>query len=224
MTIEKWTAIDRYFSDVFALSDEALEDTLASSDAAGLPPHHVSPAQGKFLMLMARLTRARRILEIGTLAGYSTIWLARGLSPGGRVITLETEPSYAALARANIARAGLANMVEVRLGRALTSLQQLADEGGAPFDLIFIDADKVNNSEYLRWSLKLARDGCLIIADNVVRDGAVVEADTEDANVRGVRQFNEMIAATPCLSATALQTVGSKGHDGFVLALVTSVP
>ncbi len=224
MTIEKWSAVDRYFDDAFALSDALLDRALEASDAAGLPPHHVSAAHGKFLMLLARLVGARRILEIGTLGGYSTIWLARALSKGDCLITLEAEARHVEVARSNVARAGLSEIVEVRSGRALDTLARLVADGAGPFDLIFIDADKANNAEYLSWSLKLARKGSVIVADNIVRNGAVIEARSSDPSVRGVRRFNELIASTPCLSATALQTVGTKGYDGFVLALVTSDP
>lgn len=224
MTEAQWTAVDRYFADLLLPADPMLEAALAASDAAGLPPHNVSPSQGKLLMLLARLQGARRILEIGTLGGYSTIWLARALPAGGRLVTLEADATHLEVARANIARAGLADLVELRLGPALETLPRLAAEGRAPFDLIFIDADKPNNPDYLAWALRLARRGSLIIADNVVRNGAVIDAASGDPNVRGVRRFNARLAAEPRVSATAVQTVGSKGYDGFVLALVTADP
>jgi predicted O-methyltransferase YrrM len=218
---DQWKAVDRYIADLFVPNDPVLDAALRDSDAAGLPSIHVSPNQGKLLMLVARAVGARRILEIGTLGGYSTIWLARGLADeGGRLVTLEFDARHAEVARANIARAGLAGAVDVRVGRALDTLPALAAEGGGPFDLIFIDADKPSYPDYLAWSLRLARPGTLIVADNVVRDGAVVDADSADPNVRGVRRFNELLAAEPRVSATALQTVGAKGYDGFAVAMV----
>ena len=221
MTQEQWTAVDRYIADLLVAPDPVLDAALQASAAAGLPSHHVSPNQGKLLGLLARVCGARTILEIGTLGGYSTIWLARALPNDGRLITLEADPTHVEVARANIARAGLADVVEVRLGGALDTLPQLAVEGRGPFDLIFIDADKPNNPDYLVWALTLARRGTLIIADNVVRNGAVVDAAATDPSVEGVRRFNELLAADPRLSATAIQTVGSKGYDGFAIALVT---
>ncbi|MEH1965805.1 O-methyltransferase [Nostoc sp.] len=222
MIQEQWSAVDRYFTDLLVPSDTALDAALDTSAAAGLPPHNVSPNQGKLLLLLAQLQGARTILEIGTLGGYSTIWLARALPPDGRLITLEADPKHAQVALANIARAGLAEIVELRLGRALSTLEQLATEGSGPFDLIFIDADKPSNPDYLAWALKLCRRGSLIIADNVVRDGEVVNAASEDPSVQGVRRFNELLATERRVSATAIQTVGSKGYDGFALALVTT--
>jgi predicted O-methyltransferase YrrM len=216
MNQEQWTAIDCYITDLFVPADPALEVALRDSEAAGLPAHHVAPNQGKLLMLLAQIQGARRILEIGTLGGYSTIWLARALPPDGLLVTLEANPKYAELAQANIARAGLADKVELRLGRALDSLPQLS----GMFDLIFIDADKPNNPEYLDWALKLSRLGSLIIGDNVVRDGAVIDATSTDPSVQGIRRFHEQMAADPRLSVTAIQTVGSKGYDGFTLARV----
>jgi predicted O-methyltransferase YrrM len=220
MTQEKWTAVDRYITDMLVPPDPVLDASLQDSDAAGLPPHNVSPNQGKLLMLLALIHRARNILEIGTLGGYSTIWLARALPTNGRLITLESNPKHAEVARHNITRAGLSDIVEVRVGRALDTLPQLAAEGCDPFDLIFIDADKPSNPEYLAWALKLSRRGSLIIADNVVRDGAVIDANSSDPNVQGVRHFNEMLSSDLRVSATAIQTVGSKGYDGFAIALV----
>ena len=221
MTDTRWTAVDDYFSELFAPDDEALRATLAASEAAGLPAINVTPLQGKFLQLLARLQGARSILEIGTLAGYSTIWLARALPPGGKLITLEYDLRHAEIARANLVRAGLADVVEIRVGAALDSLAALVAEQRGPFDFFFIDADKPNNAAYVTWCLKLARAGSVIVADNVVRKGEVVDAASEDANVQGVRRMNELIAAHPRLTATALQTVGSKGYDGFAMALVT---
>ena len=224
MTQEQWTAVDRYLCGQLLPPDPALEAALQASIAAGLPPIHVSPNQGKLLQLLARLQQARTILEIGTLGGYSTIWLARALPAGGRLITLEADPGHAAVARANLVRAGLAGVVELRPGRALDTLPQLAAEGRGPFDLIFIDADKPGYPDYFAWALKLARRGSLIIADNVVRKGAVVDPTNPDPNVQAVRRLHELIAAESRVSATAIQTVGSKGYDGFVLALVIADP
>jgi predicted O-methyltransferase YrrM len=222
MTTEQWTAVDHYLMDLFVLPDPALEAALQASAAAGLPAINVTPNQGKLLMLLARLQQARTILEIGTLGGYSTIWLARALPSTGRLITLESDPKHADIARANLARAGLAGIVEVRLGQALQTLPQLASEGRGPFDLIFIDADKPSYPDYLAWSLKLSRRGSLIIADNVVRKGAVVDAASRDPVIQGVRRFNEMLAAERRVLGTAIQTVGSKGYDGFAIALVAA--
>ncbi|HXR05646.1 MAG TPA: O-methyltransferase [Verrucomicrobiae bacterium] len=221
MNQETWTAVDRYLADLFVPSDPALDAALAASVAAGLPPINVSPNQGKLLQLLARIQGARNILEIGTLGGYSTIWLARALPASGRLITLEFEPKHAEVARANLARAGLAGGVELRVGRALDTLPQLAAEGRGPFDLIFIDADKQSYPDYLAWALKLSRRGSLIIADNVVRKGAVIDADSNDPLVQGVRRFHELLATETRVSATVFQTVGSKGYDGFAIALVT---
>ena len=218
---ERWTAVDRYVADLLAPPDPALEEALEASAAAGLPPHEVSPAQGKLLHVLARLRGVRSVLEIGTLGGYSTIWLGRALGPGGRLVTLEADPRYAEVARANVARAGLAGVVEVRVGRALDTLPRLAAEGAGPFDLIFIDADKQANADYLGWALELSVRGTLIVADNVVRGGALADPDTEDPAARGVRRFTELLAAEPGVSATVVQTVGAKGYDGFALALVT---
>lgn len=222
MTQEQWTAVDRYITDLLVPPDPALSSALQANATAGLPPHDVSPNQGKLLLLLARLQGARTILEIGTLGGYSTIWLARALPADGRLITLEADPKHASVARANIAAAGLADVVELRLGRALDTLSQLAAEGCSPFDLIFIDADKPSNPDYFAWALKLSRPGSLIIGDNVVRDGAVVDAASGDPRVQGVRRFYELLASSPRVSATAIQTVGSKGYDGFAIALVTA--
>jgi predicted O-methyltransferase YrrM len=217
---EQWTAVDRYFADHLVQSDPVLVAALEANVAAGLPPIDVTPNQGKLLQLLAQLCRARRILEIGTLGGYSTIWLARALPVGGRLVTLEAEPKHAEVARSNIARAGLTDVVDIRVGPALVTLSQLDEQRAGPFDLIFIDADKPNNPEYLTWALKLSRPGSLIIGDNVVREGAVLDAASRDASVQGIRRFLDMLAAEPRLSATALQTVGSKGYDGFAMALV----
>ncbi len=224
MTQDRWTAVDRYLADLFAPHDAALEEALQVSAAAGLPSINVTPAMGKFLQLLARGQGARTILEIGTLGAYSTIWLARALPEGGRLITLEADPKHAEIARANLARAGLAGIVELRPGPAQETLPRLVDEGRGPFDLIFIDADKPGYPDYLAWALKLSRRGSLIIADNVVRDGAVIDAASNDPRVHGVRRFNELLAAESRVSATVIQTVGSKGYDGFTVALVTDAP
>ena len=224
MNQEGWTAVDRYLTDLLVSPDPVLEAVLSAGAAAGLPPHEVSPITGKLLNLLARSLEARSILEIGTLGGYSTIWLARALPADGRLITLEAVPEHAAVARANIARAGLASLVELRLGPALETLPQLAPEGHGPFDLIFVDADKAGNPDYLAWALELSRLGSLIVADNVVRGGAVLDAAAGDPSVQGVRRFLELLAAEPRVIATAIQTVGSKGHDGLAIALVTTDP
>src|SRR5437879_8647386 len=222
MTQETWSAVDRYITDLFVLPDAALNAALKASEAAGLPAISVSPPQGKFLQLLAKALGARTILEMGTLGGYSTIWLARALPAGGRLITLEAEPKHAEIARANVERAGLAGIVELRLGRALDTLPQLAAEGRGPFDLIFIDADKPSYADYFTWALKLSRRGTVIIGDNVIRKGAVIDpANSDDPRVLGVRRFNELVAQERRVGATALQTVGAKGYDGFTLALVT---
>lgn len=217
---ETWAAVDDYIGGLFAASDAALEAALAAADKAGLPQINVSPVQGKLLMLLARALGARKILELGTLGGYSTIWLARALPPDGKLVTLEFEVRHAEVARANIARAGFADKVDVRLGRAIETLPKLLAEGAGPFDFIFIDADKPGYADYLGWALKLSRPGTLIVADNVVRDGAVADASSQDPNVQAVRRFNELLASEPRVTATALQTVGSKGYDGFAIALV----
>ncbi len=217
-----WDAVDRYIADHLVEDDPALQAALEVSEAAGLPAINVAANQGKLLMLLARAISARRILEIGTLGGYSTIWLARGLPSDGRLITLEANPDYAEVARANIARAGLKLMVEVRVGRAQDTLPSLAAEG--PFDLIFIDADKPGTPGYFQWAVRLSRRGSLIIVDNVVREGAVLDASGGDANVQGMRRFFELAATDPRVSGTALQTVGAKGHDGLAILLVTAAP
>lgn len=224
MSQEQWTAVDRYITDLFVAPDPALEAALGASAAAGLPAINVSSNQGKLLHLLARAQGAGNILEMGTLGGYSTIWLARALPPGGRMISLEADAKHAEVARSNIARAGLSQVVDIRLGRALETLPLIAAEGLWPFDLIFIDADKPGYCDYLKWSLKLARVGTLIIADNVVRSGAVADPASTDGNVQGIRRFNEMLAAEKRVSATAIQTVGSKGYDGLAVALVIAEP
>ena len=219
-TQDLWTAVDRYLVDALVPPDPVFDDALRTNAAAGLPAIDVAPNQGKLLYLLARMSRAQRILEIGTLGAYSTIWLARALPAGGSLITLEVEARHAEVARANIERAGLSSVAKVRLGPALQSLTQLASEGTAPFDFIFIDANKEAYPEYLEWSLKLSHSGTAIVADNIVREGAVIDAADPDIRVQGVRRFIEAVAADPRLDATALQTVGSKGYDGFALAIV----
>lgn len=221
MTQETWNAVDGYIVKQLLAPDDALEAALKSSDAAGLPAINVSPPQGKLLMMLAQMRGAQRVLEVGTLGGYSTIWLARGLPPDGRVVTLEVDAKHAKVAAANVARAGLSGRVEIVVGPALETLPGLEARKLAPFDLVFIDADKPNNPSYFAWALKLSRKGSLIIVDNVVREGAVLDARSTDERVRGTRRLFEMIAAEPRVSATAIQTVGTKGYDGFAMALVT---
>jgi predicted O-methyltransferase YrrM len=221
MSQQTWSAVDHYLDDVLVGHDAALDAALRESAEAALPPINVAPTQGKLLNLLARSIGARSILEIGTLGGYSTIWLARALPADGRLITLEIDRRHAEVARANIARAGLEQRVEVRVGRALDALAQLGEQAAGPFDLFFIDADKPNIPAYFSWALRLARPGSLIVVDNVVRDGAVIEADSADASVQGVRRLNELMASEPRVAATVIQTVGVKGYDGFALALVT---
>lgn len=220
MTQEIWTAVDQYINNTLISADPVLEAALQDSEKAGLPSIQVSPSQGKMLHILAKSINARNILEIGTLGGYSTIWMARALPAGGHLLTLEADAKHAEVARANVARAGLAEIVELRLGPALNTLPHVATEGRGPFDLIFIDANKSTMAEYFDWSLKLSRPGTMIIADNVIRSGAVIDAGSEDADVQGVRRFNERVAAEPRVSATEVQTVGSKGYDGFALVLV----
>jgi predicted O-methyltransferase YrrM len=216
-----WTDVDEYIVGLLLRADRALEETLDRSAAADLPSISVAPNQGKLLELLARMQRARRILEIGTLGGYSTIWLARALPSDGSLVTLELEPVHAEVARENIDRAGLGALVDVRVGPATTTLQALIDAGAEPFDFIFIDADKEGYPKYLELSLQLSRPGTVIVADNVVRDGEVANATSTDERVQGVRAFLEMAAANDRIEGTAIQTVGSKGYDGFALLVVT---
>ena len=220
MTQELWTAVDRYITDHLVPSDAALDAALESSAAAGLPAIHVAPNQGKLLHVLARSIGATRILEVGTLGGYSTIWLARALAPGGKLITLEYEPKHADVARANIERAGLSHLVEIRLGKAIDTLPRIAAEGAGAFDLVFIDADKPGNADYFAWAVKMTRVGGIIIVDNVVREGEVINPDG-DANAQGARRLFEAMAKESRVSATAVQTVGSKKWDGFAIAVVT---
>jgi predicted O-methyltransferase YrrM len=217
---QRWDDVEDYFTTHLARDDEALEAALRDSEAAELPRVNVTALQGKLLQLLAQIQGARTILEIGTLGGYSTIWLARALPADGRLISLEYSPRHAEVATRNIARAGLDKLVEVRVGAALESLPQLADENPAPFDLVFIDADKANNPHYVEWALRLTSAGSLIVVDNVVRGGAVTDADSTDPDIQGTRTAVELIGRHPRLSGTAMQTVGSKGYDGFALARV----
>jgi len=218
-----WTAVDQYFTDHLLAPDAALDSVIDANRKAKLPPIDVTPLQGKFLELLVRISGAKRILEIGTLGGYSTIWLARALPEEGSLVSLELEPRHAEIARKNLETAGLSKRVEIRVGRAVDSLQALATSRATPFDLIFIDADKASYPDYLDWSLKLSRPGTAIVADNVVREGAVIDPDSPDPNVQGVRRFTEKLAAEPRLTATALQTVSAKKHDGLILAFVRSI-
>jgi predicted O-methyltransferase YrrM len=220
MTQDVWTKVDQYINETLIPTDAALEGALRASSEGGLPSIQVSPAQGKFLHLVARTLNAKNILEIGTLGGYSSIWMARGLSSGGKLITLEFSAKHAEVARGNFARAGVAELIELRLGPALETLPQVAADGRGPFDLIFIDANKSTMAEYFDWALKLSRRGTVIIADNVIRDGNVINAKSKDEDIQGVRRFNERVAAEPRVSATEIQTVGSKGYDGFAYLLV----
>ena len=221
MNQEKWSEVDHYVTDVLGLTDEALESALKESDAAGLPAIAVSVPQGKFLNQLAQLVHARRILEIGTLGGYSTIWMARGLTRDGDLVTIEIDRKHAEVARQNIAHAGLGDRVDVRNARAIEELPKIAAENRGPFDLVFIDADKPSIPDYFTWALKMSRSGSVIVVDNVVREGAVTDEASEDASVKGVRRLNEMLAAEPRVSATVIQTVGTKGYDGFAVILVS---
>ena len=219
---EVWEAVDKFLDKMMIPHDSALEDALAAAAAAKLPAIQVSSVQGKFLQLLARILGARNVLEIGTLGGYSTLWMARALPEGGRIITLEADPKHADVAKKNFARAGVESKVELRLGKALDTLPQVAADGLGPFDLFFIDANKSNMPEYFEWSLKLARQGSVIIADNVVREGAVLDAKSKDADIQGIRRFLEMVGKEKRVSGTALQTVSTKSYDGFALVLVNS--
>jgi predicted O-methyltransferase YrrM len=222
MTQEVWTNVERYIADTLVRPDAALDATLAASDAAGLPSINVAPNQGKLLHLLARMIGARRILEIGTLGGYSTIWMARALPEDGRLITLEADRKHAELARRNIDAAGVGALVDIQLGTALETLPKLAATSTEPFDLIFIDADKVNTVPYFEWALKLSRPGSVIVVDNVVRKGAITDAHAADHDVQGMRRFYARLTSEPRVTATAMQTVGGKGYDGFAIALVTA--
>ncbi|MFD5325385.1 O-methyltransferase [Streptomyces sp. NPDC127092] len=216
----QWTTVDHYFTDLLAPADEALTAALADSTAAGLPEIAVAANQGKLLHLLVATQGAKNVLEIGTLGGYSTIWLARALPADGRLVTLEYDPKHADVARGNLARAGLDKTVEVRVGPALDTLPLLEQEGAGPFDFVFIDADKVNNPHYVSWALKLSRPGTLIVVDNVVRGGKVATEHPDDPSVTGTREMFDLVAAEPRLDATAVQTVGTKGYDGLLIARV----
>lgn len=222
MNENQWSQVDEYLVSLLAPSDEALDHALADSNSAGLPHINVAPNQGKLLQILARMQGARRILEVGTLGGYSTIWLARALPEDGTLTTLELEPVHAEVARKNLERALVSSLVEVRVGPAAVSLRRLVDEGAEPFDFIFIDADKEGYPEYLELSLSLSRPGTVIVADNVVRQGQVIDPNSPDSRVQGVRTFLERAAANPRLEGTAVQTVGSKGYDGFAIFIVRS--
>jgi predicted O-methyltransferase YrrM len=224
MSEEQYQAVDQYLADRYAPGDDALTAALAANEAAGLPPIAVSATQGKLLQILARMVQARLILEIGTLGGYSSLWLAGALPADGRLITLELKARHASVARSNFVRAGLADRIELREGPALDSLAKLQAEGVGPFDFFFIDADKPNSPNYVTWALKLAHRGSVIVIDNVIRDGAIVNERSGDPAVQGTRRLHDMMAADPRLSATAIQTVGSKGYDGFTIALVTADP
>ena len=224
MTADPWTAVDSYFEEKLLPADPLLEETLRASEAAGLPSIQVSPSQGKLLYLLAKAQGVRTILEVGTLAGYSTIWLGRALPRGGRLLTLEVNPKHAEVARANVARAGLGAQVEIRLGPAVETLAKLLSEHEGPFDFVFVDADKPNTRTYFDWAVRLSRPGTLIVVDNVVRKGELANASSDDPNVRGMRAFLEALASDSRVSATGIQTVGTKGYDGFVLARVVDGP
>jgi caffeoyl-CoA O-methyltransferase len=215
-----FSSVDSYINDLFAIEDNALIATDRSIEEANIPSISISANQGKFLQVLARLCNAKKILEIGTLAGYSTIWMARALNNNGRLITLEFDPKHAAVAQKNINNAGLQSIVDIRIGKALETLPQLEAEGIGPFDMIFIDADKPPYVEYFQWALKLSRPGTLIVADNVIREGKVLDANTKDEMVKGAQRFNKMLSAEPRVSATIIQTVGMKEHDGMAIAVV----
>ena len=219
---DTWKQVDNYFAGALIRPDPDLDRALRANREAGLPEIDVTPLQGRFLEVLARATGARRVLEIGTLGGYSTIWLARALPQDGVVVTLELEPRHGEIARANLKSVGLESRVDFRIGPAAETLAALVDAGTPPFDFIFIDADKAGYSEYLQWSLRLSRPGTLIVADNVVRDGQVIDPGNPDPNIHGVRRFTDLLAREPRLSATVLQTVAGKGYDGFALAVVLS--
>jgi predicted O-methyltransferase YrrM len=219
-TKDIWKQVDQYFADALIAPGEGFSAALDANRRADLPAIDVTPLQGKFLEILVRATGSKRILEIGTLGGYSTLWLARAIPPDGGVVTLELESRHARIAKENLEAAGLANRVDLRIGAAVETLAVLINEHTVPFDFIFIDADKASYPEYLQWSLKLSRPGTLIVADNVVRDGKVIDPENPDKNIQGVRRFAELVAAEPRLSATALQTVAGKGYDGFVIAVV----
>jgi len=221
MTEDRWTAVDRYAAETLLGADSALDSVQEASTAAGLPSISVSASQGKLLFILARAMGARRILELGTLGGYSAIWLARALPPDGLLVTVELDPKHAAVAKRSFDRAGVAGVIDVRIGPALDVLPEIDSEGLGPFDFVFIDADKERYPEYLEWSIRLCRPGSLIVADNVVREGAVTDSKSEDSAVQGVRRFLASIADDPRVTATVIQTVGIKGYDGFAFVLVS---
>lgn len=220
MTQELWSAVDKYIDDELGLTDPVLAAALAANAEGGLPAIDVTASQGKLLYMLARLAGAKRILEIGTLGGYSTIWMARALPSDGKLVTLEFDPKHAAVAKANIERAGFSNIVDVRVGAALDSLPVIEAEKGGPFDLFFIDADKVNNPNYFEWAIKLSRRGSVIIVDNVVREGGLADAESEDAAIRASRKVTELLGSDARVDGTVIQTVGTKGYDGFAIAMV----
>ncbi|MFH5185068.1 O-methyltransferase [Paenibacillus sp. TAB 01] len=219
---DTWDQVDRYITERLIPQDPVLEQALASNRQAKLPSYDVTPAQGKLLQLLVQMHGSRRILEIGTLGGYSTIWMARALPRDGQLVTLELDPVHARVAKANLSLAGLEERVELRVGNALDQLAEMEREGVEPFDFIFIDADKPNNPGYLQWALRFSRPGTVIFGDNVIRDGEILQEDSTDLRVQGVRTFYDLLAAEPRITASAIQTVGSKGYDGFVLGIVTS--
>ena len=216
--------VDKYISDLFVPQDNDLDAAVQFNEASGVPKWDILPNQGKLLQVFARMCNAKRILELGTLGAYSTMWLAKALPADGRLVTLELNPDFAAVAQKNIDRAGLGNIVDIRVGRALEILPQLAAEGSAPFDMVFLDADKPPYAEYLQWALKLSRPGTIIVADNVVREGKVLDANSTDEVVNGVQRFNKLLAATPGVTATIIQSIGVKDHDGMAIAVVNEVP
>lgn len=222
MNKAQWTEVDEYIGGRLTLSDEALESALEASVDAELPAINVAPNQGKMLQLFAQIRGARSILEVGTLGGYSTIWLARALPADGRLVTLEADPRHAEVARANLAHAGFADVVDIRIGPALETLPAIAEAGEGPFDVVFIDANKEDTPEYFAWAVRLSAVGSVVIVDNVVRSGEVANAYTPDPRVQAMRRLFDALAAEPRVSATVVQTVGAKGYDGFALALVTS--
>ena len=220
MSDTRWSAVEHWIAERIVPTDDALRAAVEQSAASGLPGIQIEPTTGKLLNLIARMIQAERILEMGTLGGYSTIWLARALPEDGKLITLEANPDYARVAEKNIAGAGLGERVDLRVGPALEALPKILDGGEGPFDLVFIDADKENQDKYLSWALDLTRVGSVIIGDNVVRDGRVTDPDSDDPNIQGIRRFMDLLAAEPRIDATAIQTVGSKGYDGFAVGLV----
>jgi predicted O-methyltransferase YrrM len=222
MSQQTWTAVDRYVTGLLASHDEVLEAAVRASEQAGLPSIQVSPPQGKLLHLLAKTIEAKTILEFGTLGGYSTIWLGRALPPGGRLVTLEANERFAEVAARNITAAGLADAIDLRVGPALAQLPQLEAERAGPFDLTFIDADKVHSPDYFAWALEHSHPGSLIVSDNVVRDGRLVETSDDDPAIEAQRRLHELLASEPRVEATTIQTVGGKGYDGFNLALVNS--